>query len=200
MNQNSTRTSWTVMGGIAFVALGLWLLLETFLPTLFIPFRLIFELMGRVGWPLVLIGLGVLLIARARGGGWNPAGRRLVRSRSNRMIGGVLGGFADFLAVDVTVLRVVFVLLALLTGLWWGVLFYVAAMLLVAEEPYAAPWSDAGATASASAPTPPPPAPPIPQSSGAAVAPPVPPMPSESSSQSSEPPQAPPVPPAPTVL
>ena len=53
-------------------------------------------------------------ILRARGGGWAPSGRKLYRSRDDRMIAGVLGGVAKWLGVNPTPLRVVYVILTVL--------------------------------------------------------------------------------------
>lgn len=48
--------------------------------------------------------------------------RRLYRSQTEKMIGGVCGGLAESLDVDPTLVRLVFVLLALLGG--HGILLY----------------------------------------------------------------------------
>jgi phage shock protein C len=55
---------------------------------------------------------------------------RLERSATNRVIGGVCGGIAEYLAVDPTLVRVVFVVTAFITaGL--GVLFYIVLLILM---------------------------------------------------------------------
>jgi len=55
---------------------------------------------------------------------------RLERSNTNRVIGGVCGGIAEYLAVDATLVRVVFVVTAFITaGL--GVLFYIVLLILM---------------------------------------------------------------------
>jgi phage shock protein C len=59
-------------------------------------------------------------------------GFRLHRSRTDRMIGGVLGGLAESLGVDATLLRVGLIALTLL-GAGIGVVLYVAAWILVPE-------------------------------------------------------------------
>ena len=48
--------------------------------------------------------------------------RRLYRSQTEKMIGGVCGGLAEVLDLDPTIVRLVFVLLALLGG--HGLLLY----------------------------------------------------------------------------
>ena len=147
MSKASHHTGWPVLAGIVLVVLGVRLLLTTFLGPLLYPLAWLFGLLARVGWPLLLIGIGILLIIRARGGGFNVTGKRLYRSRTNRMIGGVLGGLSAYLNIDVTVLRVIFAILTLVTGVWWGVLLYVAAMIVVPEEQWGASWTGAPWTA-----------------------------------------------------
>jgi phage shock protein C len=57
---------------------------------------------------------------------------RLHRSRTERMIGGVCGGLAESLDVDVTLLRLAFVALTLLSG-GIGIPLYIAAWIVVPE-------------------------------------------------------------------
>ena len=59
--------------------------------------------------------------------------RRLYRSQSQRMIGGVCGGLGDYLSVDPTILRLLFVAAAVLGG--HGVLLYLVLLLLVPVGP-----------------------------------------------------------------
>ena len=57
--------------------------------------------------------------------------KRLVRSTSNRVIGGVCGGVADYLNMDVTLVRILTVLISLFTGV--PVILYVIALFIVPE-------------------------------------------------------------------
>lgn len=59
--------------------------------------------------------------------------KRLYRSRQERMLGGVCGGLADYLGLDPTVLRLIFLLLFFLGG--QGLLIYLIMWLIVPEEP-----------------------------------------------------------------
>ena len=59
--------------------------------------------------------------------------RRLYRSRKERMIAGVCGGLAEYLAIDPVVVRLVFVLLALLNGV--GIIAYIIAWIIIPEQP-----------------------------------------------------------------
>ena len=58
--------------------------------------------------------------------------KRLYRSRSERMIAGICGGLGQYLGTDPTIIRLVFVLLAVLGP---GVIIYLIAWLVVPEEP-----------------------------------------------------------------
>ncbi len=59
--------------------------------------------------------------------------KKLYRSRSNRLIGGVCGGLGDFFGVDPTIVRLVFVLGALF-GLGSFILLYIIMLFIVPEE------------------------------------------------------------------
>lgn len=61
------------------------------------------------------------------------AHRKLVRPRTGRKIAGVCLGFADYFDLDVTLVRIVWLLCALF-GLT-GVVAYVAAWIIIPEEP-----------------------------------------------------------------
>jgi phage shock protein C len=55
--------------------------------------------------------------------------QRLERSNTNRVIAGVCGGIADYLAVDPTLVRVVFVVLGFFGGI--GLLAYIVLLILM---------------------------------------------------------------------
>lgn len=59
--------------------------------------------------------------------------RRLYRSRSDRMLGGVAGGLASYLQVDPVLTRLAFAALVLAAGS--GLLAYIIAWLVIPEEP-----------------------------------------------------------------
>lgn len=60
--------------------------------------------------------------------------KRLYRSRTNRMVAGVSGGLGEFLGLDPTIVRLIFVFSTLLLG-GSGLLVYVVMLLVVPEEP-----------------------------------------------------------------
>ena len=59
--------------------------------------------------------------------------RKLMRSRTNRKIAGVCAGFAEYFDLDVTVVRVVWLIVALFGG--GGILAYIIAWIVMPEEP-----------------------------------------------------------------
>ena len=61
-------------------------------------------------------------------------GRRLARSRNNRMIAGVCAGIAEYFGWEVTLFRVAFVLVSILSVAFPGILVYVVLWLLMPEQ------------------------------------------------------------------
>ena len=60
--------------------------------------------------------------------------KKLYRSRTDRMIGGVCGGLGKYLSLDATVVRLIAVVLMVLTGVIPGVIAYLVLMLIVPLE------------------------------------------------------------------
>ncbi|MDH5507716.1 MAG: PspC domain-containing protein [Anaerolineae bacterium] len=59
--------------------------------------------------------------------------KRLYRSRNDRMVAGVCGGLGEFLTIDPTLIRLIFVFGTVFVGT--GLLVYFVMMLVVPEEP-----------------------------------------------------------------
>jgi len=57
--------------------------------------------------------------------------RKLYRSRSQRMIAGVCGGLADYFNIDATLVRVLFLLLAVFGGT--GLVIYIVMWVIVPD-------------------------------------------------------------------
>ena len=55
--------------------------------------------------------------------------KTLHRSETNRVIGGVAGGLGEYFDIDPTIIRIIFVLLAIFGG--WGILFYLILWLVI---------------------------------------------------------------------
>jgi phage shock protein C len=59
--------------------------------------------------------------------------RRLYRSRDERMIAGVCGGLGEYFSIDPTLVRVLFVVAAVVGG--WGLLAYLLLLIIVPLTP-----------------------------------------------------------------
>jgi phage shock protein C len=70
--------------------------------------------------------------ARPDGQGGSTGGKKLERKVNGRLLAGVCIGLADYLGVDVTLIRVIFAVASLFGGL--GPIAYVLAWALVPEE------------------------------------------------------------------
>ncbi len=58
----------------------------------------------------------------------------LRRSRTNRMIGGVVGGLADYLGMDPVLARVLYVLISVFSAAFPGILVYIILWVVMPEE------------------------------------------------------------------
>ena len=64
----------------------------------------------------------------------DSGGRRvLVRTRGGRMLAGVCAGVADYLGLDVTLVRVIWAVVSVITG-GAGVLAYLVAWIIIPDE------------------------------------------------------------------
>ncbi len=60
--------------------------------------------------------------------------RKLYRSKTDRKIFGVLGGFAKYFGVDATILRIIYVLLSIFV-IGCPIIIYLIVALVIPEEP-----------------------------------------------------------------
>jgi phage shock protein C len=65
---------------------------------------------------------------------------KLRRSRHDKKIAGVCGGVAEYLAVDSTLIRLIWLMLAFFGG--WGILGYIVAWIIMPQEPECATAKD----------------------------------------------------------
>ncbi len=68
--------------------------------------------------------------------------KRLKRSKTNRMLLGVLGGLAEYLNVDPTILRLIFVVLLVFNPVTMALLYFLAALVIPEEEGTEKPLSE----------------------------------------------------------
>jgi phage shock protein C len=55
------------------------------------------------------------------------------RSRTNRMIAGVIGGLAEYWSIDATLARVIFVIVSIISAAFPGLLVYALLWLVIPE-------------------------------------------------------------------
>jgi phage shock protein C len=67
--------------------------------------------------------------------GLAPAPKRLMRSRSDRKIGGVCAGLAHYLDLDTSLVRILVFFITLACGIVPGVVAYVLGWVIIPEEP-----------------------------------------------------------------
>ena len=61
--------------------------------------------------------------------------KKLYRNRKDRILAGVCGGLGHYFGYDPILVRLLFALLVILTGVVPGALIYIIAMMIVPEEP-----------------------------------------------------------------
>jgi len=159
MTEHDRNRNVGIIVGVALISLGVYFIVARVAGPVLAPVRVAIDFLWSIAWPLALVGLGVLLIVRRDS--LRPVsgleGRRLYRSRTDKMISGVLGGLGVYLGIDPTMLRIAFVLLAILSGGGPAIIAYVIATVIVPEEPVA------GVVDVDGTPRPAPAAPPIPK-------------------------------------
>jgi phage shock protein PspC (stress-responsive transcriptional regulator) len=89
-------------------------------------------------WAILLIGIGVLLLLnRKKTVTEDQSGeeeKKLFRSRSQRMLAGVCGGIAEYFEIDVSVVRILWVIGTLLSA-GVGIVVYIVMIFIFPEAP-----------------------------------------------------------------
>ena len=60
--------------------------------------------------------------------------KRLVRSQTNKMLSGVLGGVGEYFDIDATLVRIAYVLLTVFSAGFPGVLLYILLALIIPKD------------------------------------------------------------------
>lgn len=60
--------------------------------------------------------------------------KRLCKSSTNKMLGGVLGGIGEYFGIDPTLVRIAYVLLSIFSVGFPGLLLYIIMLLIVPKE------------------------------------------------------------------
>lgn len=61
--------------------------------------------------------------------------KKLYRSRTKRTLSGVCGGLEDYFEIDVTIIRLLWVVISFMSGGFPGIIAYVIAVFIIPEEP-----------------------------------------------------------------
>lgn len=70
--------------------------------------------------------------------------KKLYRSRTNRMVAGVIGGLGEFFGIDPVLLRLGYLILTVFTGFVPGIIGYVLAIIIVPEATVVTPVAQKG--------------------------------------------------------
>lgn len=134
--RDGRRTILLVLGGLL-----LWWGLEALATTLGIvppPVQAFLDLLSRAAGPIALIVLGLIVVIAAGRGDFHPElpgpGARLYRGRP-RVLAGVCAGLAGYLGVDPLLVRLAFVLFAIVTHGVTAIVVYLVLAIVIPEPP-----------------------------------------------------------------
>lgn len=64
----------------------------------------------------------------------NVKNKKLYKSTNNKILSGVCAGFADFIGIDPTIVRVIYALVSFFTGGFPGVIIYIMLAIIIPED------------------------------------------------------------------
>jgi phage shock protein C len=134
------NADWSLVIGAMLVALGILFLMHEwfgyywrfhwhFFPFTFVRWDLI--------WPVLLILGGMWFVmksVRSSDEKNETPQKPLYRKKENRMIGGVCSGLAEYWNIDVSLVRIVFVVATLLTNMILGISAYILMLIVLPEK------------------------------------------------------------------
>ncbi|WP_459128150.1 PspC domain-containing protein [Latilactobacillus curvatus] len=62
-------------------------------------------------------------------------GKRLYKSRDNKMISGVMGGIAEYFNIDATLVRILYVVFSVFSAAFPGIVVYIILAMVIPERP-----------------------------------------------------------------
>lgn len=62
--------------------------------------------------------------------------KKLYKSSNDKLLAGVLGGFAEYFGIDSTIVRLVYVLISLFSAGFPGLLFYIVCAIIIPDPPF----------------------------------------------------------------
>jgi len=60
--------------------------------------------------------------------------KKLYRSEKNKIFAGILGGLGEYFKIDPVILRIIFVVLVIGTGIFPGVIAYIIALIIMPKK------------------------------------------------------------------
>jgi len=65
----------------------------------------------------------------------NTYNKKLYKSKENKVIFGVIGGIGEYFDVDPVLLRVVYIIIDVLTGIFPGIIAYLIMAMIIPQKP-----------------------------------------------------------------
>lgn len=62
--------------------------------------------------------------------------KKLYKSETDQVITGIIGGLGEYFSIDPTIIRIVFVVIVLVSGIFPGVIAYILAYFIIPERPH----------------------------------------------------------------
>ncbi len=93
-------------------------------------------------WPVIIIIIGVLYIYHVMSKDKKSNDddetrfptKKLTRSKTDKMLGGVCGGISQYLNIDPVLTRVLYIIFTLFSGMFLGVIVYIILLIILPEE------------------------------------------------------------------
>lgn len=60
--------------------------------------------------------------------------KKLRKSRTQKMLSGVLGGIAEYFGIDVTLVRLLYIVLTIFSAAFPGIILYIIAAIIIPSE------------------------------------------------------------------
>lgn len=70
--------------------------------------------------------------------------RKLTKSRTNRVLDGVLGGVGEYFNIDPVVVRILYIIFTISTAIGGGIVIYIIAMIVIPHSNKIDAWDDEG--------------------------------------------------------
>ena len=122
-----------LFGGVILVLIGLSFLLDGYWPLPFFTpdWLTMLTFHWEYVWPILLMGTGLLILLSAVR---RTANTNLVKSTEDKKLAGVCSGLSGYWKIDVSLIRVGFILFAVIADLFIGIAVYIILAIILPEE------------------------------------------------------------------